>query len=73
MATYSLWWLTASGVWPATGCATAESGIMVSAAVATADPDDALLLPVLVSDACAAVRTALFAAVLVPLAVPAAH
>ncbi len=56
--------MTASGVLPGPYEANAASGTMVSAAVATAAPVELLLFPVLESDACAAVRTALFAAVL---------
>jgi hypothetical protein len=46
----------------------AESGIMVSAEVATAAPVDALPWPVVAMAACAAVRTALLAALLLVLA-----
>ena len=64
VATYWLWWLTASGVEPGANRATADSGTMVSEAVATAAPVEALPWPVVAMADCAAVRTALLAAVL---------
>ena len=45
-ATSSPWWLTASGVVPWVKCATADSGIIVSWLVLTADPVEATPLPV---------------------------
>jgi len=41
------WWLTAKGVVPGPKCAMAESGTMVSAAVLTAAPVEALPRPLL--------------------------
>ena len=64
VATYWLWWFTASGVEPGAKRATAESGTMVSVAVATAAPVEALPWPVVAMADWAAVRTALLAAVL---------
>src|ERR1700733_14156180 len=46
LATSRPWWLTASGVAPWVKCATADSGIMVSWVVATAEPVEATPLPV---------------------------
>ena len=44
-ATNWLWWLTDSGVVPGPKLAIAESGTIVSFAVDTAEPEDALDLP----------------------------
>src|SRR5579883_1170350 len=46
LATRSPWWFTASGVAPWVKCATADSGIIVSRPVETAEPVEATPLPV---------------------------
>src|SRR5579863_4597740 len=46
LATKSPWWFTASGVAPCVKCATADRGIIVSWPVLTAEPVDAMPLPV---------------------------
>src|ERR1700722_9919245 len=70
LATRRPWWFTASGVAPCVKRATADSGIMVSWVVATAEPVEATPLPVapieLVARFLAACALAELAAVPVP-------
>src|ERR1700759_5718294 len=58
LATSRPWWLTDSGVAPWLECATAESGIIVSERVETADPVEAAPFPVAPMELVAALRAA---------------
>src|SRR5580692_2915862 len=69
VATRRPWWFTASGVAPWTNFATADSGIMVSWVVATAEPVEATPLPVAPIELVARFRAACALAVLAALAV----